>query len=94
VQALSAAHGHGVIHRDVKPQNILRTSRGEVKELDFGVAKRLPEQGYEIEAPAAAVTPSESAMVVGTAGYMSPEQAQGRNIDCRSDLFSFGVVLY
>src|SRR5262245_367921 len=73
-QALAEAHRHGIIHRDIKPQNILLTRRGAVKVLDFGLAKRVPHPAYE---PDAESVSSEPAGVVGTAGYMSPEQARG-----------------
>jgi eukaryotic-like serine/threonine-protein kinase len=92
LQALSAAHAVGVIHTDIKPQNILLTPRDEVKVLDFGLAKRLPGSAYESEARPTA--DSGPRVVGGTAGYMSPEQVQARILDCRTDLFSFGAVLY
>jgi len=85
--ALTEAHGHGVIHRDVKPDNIVVTKRG-VKMLDFGIAKL-------IDAPAEdAGKLTSDGTVIGTPEYMSPEQAMGRTVDHRSDIFSLGVVLF
>jgi serine/threonine protein kinase len=84
-EALEAAHRKNVIHRDLKPGNVLVTSEGIVKLLDFGLAKQI---GNSDE------TQSVEGTVVGTAAYMSPEQAQGKRLDARSDVFSFGAVLY
>ncbi len=89
VEALEEAHSKGVTHRDIKPGNIMITPRGQVKVLDFGLAKI---SAQEIEDPTQSLT--EAGTVMGTAKYMSPEQALGRPLDHRTDIFSLGVVLY
>jgi eukaryotic-like serine/threonine-protein kinase len=81
-EALEAAHEKSIIHRDIKPANVKITPEGKVKVLDFGLAKAMD------------VVPTEMGVILGTAGYMSPEQAKGRNADQRSDIFSFGCVLH
>lgn len=92
--ALAAAHEANVVHRDIKPDNIIVRPDGLVKVLDFGLAK-LTEQspGYNLEALTTLVKTSPG-LIMGTVGYMSPEQARGRSVDGRSDIFSFGSMLY
>jgi Tol biopolymer transport system component/tRNA A-37 threonylcarbamoyl transferase component Bud32 len=90
--ALEAAHDKGIVHRDLKPANIKLRPDGSVKVLDFGLAKSAIETG-ELT-PDSPTMFSAVGMVIGTAGYMAPEQARGRNVDKRADIWAFGVVLY
>src|SRR5436309_6973507 len=95
--ALAAAHAAGIIHRDIKPENVMLRRDGIVKVLDFGLAKlteRVSPESVDTEAPTRANIKTDPGTIVGTAIYMSPEQARGLDLDGRTDIFSLGTVIY
>jgi serine/threonine protein kinase len=92
--ALAAAHQSGIVHRDLKPSNIMVNEHGRVKVLDFGLAKLIAPQSGEGDPTRTAATETQDGTILGTVAYMAPEQAEGKRVDQRADIFSFGVVLY
>src|SRR4029079_3597220 len=96
-EALGEAHHHGIVHRDIKPSNVLVNERGIVKVLDFGLVKHFGEQptsGVDLDAKTLYSTQTRSDVIVGTPLYLSPEQATGKKVDGRSDIFALGALLY
>jgi Tol biopolymer transport system component/predicted Ser/Thr protein kinase len=93
-EALEAAHEKGIVHRDLKPANIKLTTEGKVKVLDFGLAAIAQASGDPASSPTLTLSATRAGMILGTAGYMSPEQARGQPADKRADIWSYGVVLY
>ena len=96
-EALEAAHEKGVIHRDLKPANIKITPEGKVKVLDFGLAKAFAGEQAELNvanSPTLSDAATQQGIILGTAAYMSPEQAKGKSVDKRADIWAFGVVLF
>src|SRR4030095_6466684 len=96
-EALEAAHAHGIIHRDLKPANIKVRADGTVKVLDFGLAKAIDPAGassaHAMNSPTLSLHATQAGVILGTAAYMSPEQAAGKPVDKRSDLWALGVVV-
>src|SRR5208282_2466962 len=94
--ALEAAHDKGIVHRDLKPANIMITPAGVVKVLDFGLAAvaQSSDPSNPANSPTLTISPTRAGMILGTAGYMSPEQARGKPVDKRADIWAFGVVFF
>src|SRR5262249_58265395 len=94
VDGLAAAHSQGVIHRDLKPENIFLTTDGKVKILDFGLARLENPSDVKQDTSAPTATATKAGVIMGTLPYMSPEQVRGARVDARTDIFSFGAMLY
>src|SRR5271155_4773269 len=94
--ALEAAHDKGIVHRDLKPANIMITPAGVIKVLDFGLAAvaQSSDPSNPVNSPTLTISPTRAGLILGTAAYMSPEQARGKPVDKRADIWAFGVVLY
>src|SRR5262249_41385104 len=96
-EGLEAAHEKGIIHRDLKPANVKITPDGKVKVLDFGLARALetgPRNSNFSNSPTLSLAATQAGIILGTAAYMSPEQAKGKSVDRRTDIWAFGVVVY
>jgi serine/threonine protein kinase len=93
-QGLAAAHAKGVVHRDLKPENLFVTADGRVKILDFGLAKLVQREAADGSEAGTATLNTTPGAVLGTAGYMAPEQVRGQDVDHRADLFALGTILY
>ena len=100
VEGLEEAHAKGIVHRDLKPANVRRTTDGDIKILDFGLAKAYAAETADgsvsdlSQSPTLAKTGTQDGVILGTAAYMSPEQARGKSLDKRTDIWAFGAVLY